>query len=343
MSRKRLKLITIGCRTLAVICFCAPFAFYFLISRSFSQTWFPETTVGLFLTDGLSRSHDALAVTALQEHLDFQRTAVAAGLGFLTASILLWVVSAAAITAAVVVLRFELRIVPWLVVTLGCLAAGTALAFSTADEREFATRLLIDGGFAGLGSRAKLLPFQHDTVSQQISINLYAILPALVVLLAAFGSLCWPDIKTGGRSVLQLRRRLSLVRPAFLCAVGLLVVAVAAQRGLTGIGEAISHGVPDRGATTLAEAVTTWWGANYTIMLLIVIACVSVSLRLQSEALALLAGLRSFDRKLEWREQNKLQLVGRDLGTSALAALGPFLTGPALDLVANLGSSLGTS
>jgi hypothetical protein len=131
------------------------------------------------------------------------------------------------------------------------------------------------------------------------------------------------------------RRRAGL--DAMLTVVGpILVFSVATTHGFYHFSSALMHPPAADAYRLLASAGTTYWGAVYTTVLLVIALPAAVSVTWdgrRAAAAALPDG--NFTERLEWRKQEGVELSIRDRLRLAVASFAPVLTAPFLDLLRN--------
>lgn len=131
------------------------------------------------------------------------------------------------------------------------------------------------------------------------------------------------------------RRRAGL--DAMLTVVGpILVFSVATTHGFYHFSSALMHPPAADAYSLLASAGTTYWGAVYTTVLLVIAVPAAVSVTWdgrRAAAMALPDG--NFAERLEWRKQQGIELSIHDRVRLALASFAPVLTAPFLDILRN--------
>jgi hypothetical protein len=131
------------------------------------------------------------------------------------------------------------------------------------------------------------------------------------------------------------RRRMGL--DAMLTVVGpILVFSVATTHGFYHFSSALMHPPAEDDYRLLASAGTTYWGAVYTTVLLVIAVPAAMSVAWDSRRAAVAAlPDGGFAERLEWRKQEGVELSIRDRIRLAVASFAPVLTAPFLDLLRN--------
>lgn len=131
------------------------------------------------------------------------------------------------------------------------------------------------------------------------------------------------------------RRRAGL--DAMLTMAGpILAFSVATTHGFYHFSSALMHRPAADAYSLLASAGTTYWGAVYTTVLLVIAVPAAASVARDGKraaAAALPDG--SFNEQLEWRKQEGVELSIRGRVRLALASFAPVLTAPFLDVLRN--------
>ncbi len=182
------------------------------------------------------------------------------------------------------------------------------------------------------------LVFSADTLAQvRFLVGLNSMLSVAAIML--IGICCIFIARTVPASQLDTRyltrRRAGL--DAMLTVVGpILVFSVATTHGFYHFSSALMQSSDAKAYSLLASAGTTYWGAVYTTVLLVIAvpAAVSVALDGKRAATAALPD-GSFNERLEWRKQEGIELSIRDRIRLALAGFAPVLTAPLLDVLRN--------
>lgn len=130
-----------------------------------------------------------------------------------------------------------------------------------------------------------------------------------------------------------LRRRRGL--DAMLTVVGpILVFSVATTHGFYHFSSALMQPPAAQAYRLLASAGTTYWGAVYTTVLLVIAVPAAVSVALDGRRASVEALPHgSFNERLKWRQEEGVELSIRDRVRLALASFAPVLTAPFLDLL----------
>lgn len=164
-----------------------------------------------------------------------------------------------------------------------------------------------------------------------------AVSVAGVVLMAV----CFLFISRGARRAEltpeRLRQRRVHLGFALAMAGLILVLSVATTHGFYHLSSALMAPVSARLVSGLASAGTTYWGAAYSTVLIVVAtpAVVSVFRDIRRGAELALPGA-SWDEQEAWRRRHGLSLELRDSIGVALTMMTPVLTGPALDALQTL-------
>jgi hypothetical protein len=142
------------------------------------------------------------------------------------------------------------------------------------------------------------------------------------------------SVPTKDLSVVVLGRRRICI-DIMLGVVGtILVFSVATTHGFYHFSAALM--VPEDAAAygKLASAGTTYWGAAYTTVLLVVVVPASLSVARDGRRVAAwtLPGA-TYTERLDWRKREGVELSIRDKLSLAVAGLAPVLTSPTLDLL----------
>jgi hypothetical protein len=130
-----------------------------------------------------------------------------------------------------------------------------------------------------------------------------------------------------------LRRRRGL--DAMLTVVGpILVFSVATTHGFYHFSSALMQPPAAQAYRLLASAGTTYWGAVYTTVLLVIAVPAAMSVALDGRRASVEALPHgSFNERLKWRQQEGVELSIRDRVRLALASFAPVLTAPFLDVL----------
>lgn len=138
----------------------------------------------------------------------------------------------------------------------------------------------------------------------------------------------------------RLRARRKNLESTLIVAGLVLVFSVATTHGFYNLASALMQTEHGKSVAQLASAGSTYWGAVYTTVLIVVASPATISIardcQLGAEA-ALPNG--SPKERIEWKEQHGLAIGLKDMLAAALASFAPVLTAPSLDLIqAVLGS-----
>jgi len=130
-----------------------------------------------------------------------------------------------------------------------------------------------------------------------------------------------------------VQRRMGLER--MLAIVGpLLVLSVATTHGFYSFASALMVPPGSSSYRLLGSAGTTYWGAIYSTVLIVIILPALASVArdgIRASAKALPNG--NFSERLEWRKKEGVELTIRDKLSAAVASFAPVLTTPVLDIV----------
>ncbi len=132
-----------------------------------------------------------------------------------------------------------------------------------------------------------------------------------------------------------VRRRAGL--DAMLTVVGpILVFSVATTHGFYHFSSALMHQPAADAYRLLASAGTTYWGAVYTTVLIVIAVPAAVSVTWDGRRAAVAAlPAGNFTERLEWRKKEGVELSIRDRLRLAAASFAPVLTAPFLDILRN--------
>ena len=132
----------------------------------------------------------------------------------------------------------------------------------------------------------------------------------------------------------DLRIRRKNLEAVLIIAGLVLVFSVATTHGFYHLASSFMQ--PESGGPLgqLASAGSTYWGAVYTTVLIVVALPATISIARDSQ-LGAQAALPdgSFDERRDWRERHGLGIGLKDLLAAAAASFAPVLTAPSLDLI----------
>lgn len=132
----------------------------------------------------------------------------------------------------------------------------------------------------------------------------------------------------------DLARRRAALEAMLTVVAPILVFSVATTHGFYHFSSALMHQPQAEAYRLLASAGTTYWGAVYTTVLIVIAVPAAVSVAWDGKraaAVALPDG--TFAERLEWRKTHGVEIDLRDRLRLAVASFAPVLTAPFLDLL----------
>ena len=132
----------------------------------------------------------------------------------------------------------------------------------------------------------------------------------------------------------QLRERRKSLEATLIVTGLVLVFSVATTHGFYNLASALMQPEYSKSVAQLASAGSTYWGAVYTTVLIVVVspAIISIARDCQFGAEAALPKGSAKERR-DWKEQYGLAISLKDMLGAALASFAPVLTAPSLDLI----------
>ena len=132
----------------------------------------------------------------------------------------------------------------------------------------------------------------------------------------------------------HLRTRRRNLEAALTIAGLVLVFSVATTHGFYHLASSLMQPASGQPLAKLASAGSTYWGAVYTTVLIVVVVPATISFARDAKRgaeAALPDG--SFEERRKWRERHGLGIGLKDLLAAAAASFAPVLTAPSLDLI----------
>jgi hypothetical protein len=174
-----------------------------------------------------------------------------------------------------------------------------------------------------------------EHVRMVVSLNSITGVGAMCVLVIAFMGLAWSEVEAPDAATLYRRRRGFAICLAFTTLA--LSLQVATVHGFYHWSAGLMTEEHAAYMTSIASSATLYWGAVYTTVLLVIAlpAAICLSLDIRRAAEAATPGGDEKARQ-EWVKAQGLVIDVREAAAALLAAASPVLTGPALDVAAQV-------